>query len=164
MGFEPTTPALRERCSGQLSYVGGSRQSSREAAAARGGTGRRPPPRSVSRDPLDRLPRRLLPGGVTLLEASTFRARLLGLALLADLPPRHALLIPSCRSVHTFGMRLRLDLVFLDRRGEPLRVVRDLAPGRLSGCLKASAVIETGAGEADLLAEALRADAAPRGC
>src|SRR4051794_15686362 len=28
VGFEPTTPALRERCSGQLSYVGGPGQSS----------------------------------------------------------------------------------------------------------------------------------------
>jgi hypothetical protein len=26
VGFEPTTPALRERCSGQLSYVGGTRE------------------------------------------------------------------------------------------------------------------------------------------
>ncbi len=29
MGFEPMTPALRERCSGQLSYVGGRRSLAR---------------------------------------------------------------------------------------------------------------------------------------
>ncbi len=102
---------------------------------------------------------------MTLLEASTFRAGLLGLALLADLPPRHALLIPSCRSVHTFGMRFPLDLVFLDRAGRPLRVVRDVGPRRVATCLKASAVIETRAGGADLVVAALSAGGGlpPRG-
>ena len=36
-GFEPSTPALRERCSGQLSYVGVPHESSRGAEAARVG-------------------------------------------------------------------------------------------------------------------------------
>lgn len=34
MGFEPMTPALRERCSGQLSYVGAARGQSRPGLAA----------------------------------------------------------------------------------------------------------------------------------
>lgn len=38
-------------------------------------------------------------------------ARLLGLALLREPPPR-ALLIPRCRSVHTWGMRFPIDVVF----------------------------------------------------
>ncbi|HSI79654.1 MAG TPA: hypothetical protein VK919_03280 [Solirubrobacterales bacterium] len=44
--------------------------------------------------------------------AERFSARLLGLAWLpAGTAP--ALLIPRCRSVHTFGMRFELDLCFL---------------------------------------------------
>jgi hypothetical protein len=44
--------------------------------------------------------------------AERFTARLLGLAWL---PSRSApaLLIPGCRSVHTFGMRFAIDVVFL---------------------------------------------------
>lgn len=70
------------------------------------------------------------------------RARLLGLALLRGLPPDTALLMPRCRSVHTFGMRFPIDVVFLDARGEPLRVVRGLAPWRVASCPAAAAVLE----------------------
>ena len=39
--------------------------------------------------------------------------RLLGLAGLPDLPAGAGLLIPRCRSVHTFGMRFALDILFV---------------------------------------------------
>ncbi len=48
------------------------------------------------------------------------QARLLGLALLRDLPPDCALVLPRCSSVHTFGMRFCLDIVFLDEAGGEL--------------------------------------------
>src|SRR3954465_9200680 len=38
MGFEPMTPALRERCSGQLSYVGVGGECSRGSALAQHGS------------------------------------------------------------------------------------------------------------------------------
>ena len=66
----------------------------------------------------------MVAGGLTVHLARSARARLLGLALLRDLPPDRALLIAGCRSVHTFGMRFALDVVFLDAAGRPLRVVR----------------------------------------
>lgn len=81
--------------------------------------------------------------------ADRARARLLGLALLDDLPPGTALLLPGCRSVHTLGMRFALDLVFLGLDGRPLRVDRAVAPRRLRSCRSARAVLETRAGEAD---------------
>ena len=70
-------------------------------------------------------------------------ARLLGLALRRQ-PPAHALLLPRCRSVHTFGMRFPLDLVWLDARGRVLRVDRAVPPGRVRCCLRAAAVLEAG--------------------
>ena len=79
--------------------------------------------------------------------ARSSRARLLGLALLRDLPPEHALLLPGCRSVHTFGMRFALDLVFLDAHGRILREVRGLRPCRVAGCRDAAAVLERRAAE-----------------
>jgi uncharacterized membrane protein (UPF0127 family) len=45
--------------------------------------------------------------------ADHYRARLLGLAWLRELPPGTGLLIPRCRSVHTFGMRFWLDVMFV---------------------------------------------------
>lgn len=99
---------------------------------------------------LERLPGRVLASGATVHEATTIRARLLGLALLRELPRGHALLIPHCRSVHTFGMRFPIDIVFLDERGALLRVDRQVPRRRLRSCRGAFAVLETRAGEVDL--------------
>jgi uncharacterized membrane protein (UPF0127 family) len=105
---------------------------------------------------LRRLPRRRLGEAGALYTASTFRARLLGLALLRAIAPGTALLIPRCRSVHTFGMRFRLDVAFLDASGHPLRVEHSVPPRRLVSCRGAAAVLEARAGEVELfLGEAL---------
>lgn len=69
-------------------------------------------------------------------------ARLLGLAGLRALPPDAALLLPRTRSVHTFGMRCALDLVWLDRAGRVVRVDHAVPPRRLRACRRAHAVVE----------------------
>ena len=95
-------------------------------------------------------------GATDVFVASSARARLLGMALLDDLPAGVALLIPRCRSVHTFGMRFALDIVFLGAGGDPVRVERAVPPRRFRSCRRARSVLETPAGEADrLLALAL---------
>jgi uncharacterized membrane protein (UPF0127 family) len=99
---------------------------------------------------LDTLPRNRMAGGGIVHEAISLRSRLLGLAFLRALPPGHALLIPHCRSVHTFGMRFPIDIVFLDENGRVLRVARDTPPRRVLSCRDAFAVLETRAGEAAL--------------
>ena len=64
--------------------------------------------------------------------ATGFRARLLGLACLDREEAGPGLLIPRCASVHTFGMRFALDLVFLDATGGvAVRRRGAAAPGRL---------------------------------
>jgi uncharacterized protein len=75
--------------------------------------------------------------------ARSRRARLLGLALRRR-PPAHALLLPRCRSVHTFGMRFPLDLIWLDREGRVLRVDEAVPPCRVRSCRDAAAVLEAG--------------------
>ena len=55
--------------------------------------------------------------------------------------PRDALLLERCRSVHTYGMRVPITVVFLDRSWNAIRVVR-AGPGRLLFCRRARRVLE----------------------
>jgi uncharacterized protein len=74
--------------------------------------------------------------------ATGFRARLLGLAYLDCEEAGVGLLIPRCASVHTFGMRFALDLVFLDRDGRLCSVRRAVPPRRFASDRRADAVLE----------------------
>ena len=65
------------------------------------------------------------------------------------MPADEALRIPRCRSVHTFGMRFPLDVIFLDAGGRPVRVAREVPAWHVVSCRGADAVVETRAGEAD---------------
>ena len=95
------------------------------------------------------LPHRSLSGGLTLVEASTSKARRRGLARLDSLPDDHALLIPRCPTIHTFGMRFALDLIWLRKDGTVARVDRSVSPRRMRACARARSVVETAAGAAD---------------
>ncbi len=105
----------------------------------------------ISADPdrFEGLPRRELGGGLVVIEARTHRSRRRGLARLDALAPEHALHIPQTPSVHTFGMRFSLDLIWLGGDGRVVRVDRDVPRGRMRLCRKARSVIETVAGRAD---------------
>lgn len=82
--------------------------------------------------------------------ATTRTARLLGLALLSRERAGAGLLIPRCRSVHTFGMRFELDLLFLDQAGTVLELRRAMRPGRIADCRGAVAVLELPSPQASL--------------
>jgi uncharacterized membrane protein (UPF0127 family) len=74
--------------------------------------------------------------------ATTTISRLLGLSLLRRRRAGPGLLIPRCRSVHTFGMRFRLDLVFLDDERRVIEIRRNLPSRRIVRCAAADAVLE----------------------
>lgn len=107
------------------------------------------------------LPRRSVPGGLTIVEAKGGQARRRGLSRLDSLPADHALLIPRCPSVHTFGMRFALDLIWLGKGDAVVRVDRDVPPRRTRLCVRARSVIETVAGESDAFLSALDGARAP---
>jgi uncharacterized membrane protein (UPF0127 family) len=68
--------------------------------------------------------------------------RLIGLAGRPSLPPGAALEIPRCRSVHTFGMRFALDLLWLDGERRVVRIDRAVPPWRVRSCRQARSVLE----------------------
>jgi uncharacterized membrane protein (UPF0127 family) len=98
---------------------------------------------------------------VRIVVANSLWSRLFGLALRRRPPPGSALLLPGCRSVHTFGMRFALDLVWLDRSGRVLGIEHAVRPGRLRVRREADAVLEAAAGEGARAAEAWAARAPP---
>ncbi|MEA2214330.1 MAG: uncharacterized protein QOF83_4278 [Solirubrobacteraceae bacterium] len=88
-------------------------------------------------------------GGLTVIEAESHKSRRRGLSKLDGLPVTHALHIPQTPSVHTFGMRFALDLIWLDKRGAAVRIDHDVSARRMRFCARARSVIETVAGQAD---------------
>ena len=91
------------------------------------------------------LPRRRV-GGLLVPVANGRRSRLLGLAWLDRERAGAGLLIPRCASVHTFGMRFPLDLLFLDRDGAVLEVRRGVPARRMVRCRGAHTVLEIPSG------------------
>lgn len=80
--------------------------------------------------------------GIEVPVAMGVRARLLGLACLDRDEAGSGLLIPRCASVHTFGVRFALDLVFLDCEGGLSSVRRAVPPRRVVADRDAVAVLE----------------------
>jgi hypothetical protein len=74
--------------------------------------------------------------------AATWRSRLLGLALLDHECAGPGLLIPGCHSVHTFGMRFPLEVIFLDREGRVIEIRRSVPSWRIVRCGGAESVLE----------------------
>lgn len=78
--------------------------------------------------------------------ARTSRQRRRGLLGRTELAEGAGLWISPCESVHTWGMRFPIDLVFLDRENRVQKMRADVRPWRISACLSAHSVLELPAG------------------
>jgi uncharacterized membrane protein (UPF0127 family) len=78
--------------------------------------------------------------------ADTAAKRNKGLLGRERLSPGEGLWIRPCESVHTFWMRFSIDLVYLDRKNRIKKLVSEVRPWRLSGCLWAHSVLELPSG------------------
>lgn len=86
----------------------------------------------------------------TLAVADTFFSRLKGLLGKRELPHGEGLWIKPCNSVHTFGMRFPIDVVFLDKENLVVGLAKTLRPNRVSHLYSnASSVIELPLGTID---------------
>jgi uncharacterized membrane protein (UPF0127 family) len=68
--------------------------------------------------------------------ADNFFTRAKGLLGTSELPEGHGLLIRPCNSVHMLGMSYAIDVVFLSKAMEIVRVIPELKPWRLSPVVK----------------------------
>lgn len=82
-----------------------------------------------------------------IVEARGFWQRLLGWMRRHAVPTNAALLLRRCAAVHTCGMHIRIDVIFLNRQGDIVRLVPGLAPWRTAACPGAWQVLEMACGE-----------------
>jgi uncharacterized protein len=87
--------------------------------------------------------------------ARRYGERRRGLAKMEPMPPDHGLHIVRTSSVHTFGMRFALDLVWLARGGRVVRIDTNVPARRMKTCLRARSVIEACAGHGNRFAAAI---------
>jgi uncharacterized membrane protein (UPF0127 family) len=78
--------------------------------------------------------------------AVTRRSRRRGLLGRDGLDAGAALLLEPCAAVHTAFMRFPIDLVFVDRDGRAVKIVKDVPPWRIALSPGARAVIEMAGG------------------
>jgi uncharacterized protein len=83
--------------------------------------------------------------------ASTWWQRMRGLLGRSELTNRQALLIGSCNSVHMFGMRYALDIIYLCKENRIKKIVKELRHWQVSFCSGAVAAIELKANVSDEL-------------
>lgn len=78
--------------------------------------------------------------------AATRTTRRKGLLGRDRLDETAAMLLAPCAAVHTAGMRFPIDVVFVDRQGYAVKVVRNLQPWRIALAAGGRVVIEMAAG------------------
>jgi uncharacterized membrane protein (UPF0127 family) len=78
---------------------------------------------------------------------STFLHRAVGLLARTTLRPDEGVWITSCRAIHTLGMRVAIDVIFVDGDGHVIRAVHNVRPNRIAlSCKGAQGVVELGGG------------------
>ena len=77
------------------------------------------------------------------------KTRKKGLLGRESIPDDYAMIIAPCSAIHTFSMRVPIDVVFVSRNGTITKTCRGVKPWRMAGSMKAFAVIEAAEGFID---------------
>jgi len=79
--------------------------------------------------------------------ANSMTSRLIGLMFRSS-PSGDGLLLDPCNSIHTFFMRYPLDVVFLGKNNQVVKIIRNLRPWKMTWIyFKARKVLETPSGK-----------------
>lgn len=79
-------------------------------------------------------------------KTSTMFERMRGLLFRKKLTSDQGLWIQPCNSIHTFFMTFPIDVIFMDKSGTVIKVSENIPAWRMSGNVKAVAVMELLAG------------------
>jgi len=80
--------------------------------------------------------------------ANDSAARRQGLLSVNNLDADSGIWLNPCEAVHTFGMKIPIDAIFLDARLRVKKISAHLKPNRIAFCLAAQSVLEIKAGSA----------------
>lgn len=83
--------------------------------------------------------------------ADTVMTRARGLLARPPLAINEGLMIAPCSSIHTFGMKYPLDIVFVDSAGKIVKMCKNLAKWRVAAAFNAAWTLELFAGEVERL-------------
>lgn len=78
----------------------------------------------------------------TVYKTTNFFERMRGLLFKEKLKSNTGLIISPCSSVHTFGMHYTIDVVFLDKELNIIKLVKSLKPWRMAGSNASCTVLE----------------------
>jgi len=81
--------------------------------------------------------------------ADTSKARRTGLLQHLGLEPGEGLWIVPCEGVHCFGMKFAIDVLFLNKKREVLKMRPQMGKRSISFCLRAHSVLELPTGTID---------------
>ncbi len=81
----------------------------------------------------------------------SFWSRSKGLIGIRQLPEDTAFVLSPCSSIHMFGMRINLDIIYLGEAGEVLKLVEGLKPFQISAHGKSKCVVECAEGRISAL-------------
>ena len=81
--------------------------------------------------------------------ANGFFTRLKGLLGRTGLAEGEGMLLSPCSSIHCFGMKFSIDIVFLDRNYQVVGIKENMLPGSRASSRKARHVLELKAGEVE---------------
>jgi uncharacterized membrane protein (UPF0127 family) len=70
--------------------------------------------------------------GSEIKEAKSFMDRTVGLMFKNSMNGYDGLLLSPCPSIHTFFMRFKIDVIFMDKSYSIVKIIRDIKPWRMS--------------------------------
>lgn len=85
--------------------------------------------------------------GSQIKKADNFFSRLKGLLGVKKLESGQGMIIIPCSMIHTIGMSINIDVLFMDKAGEVIHIIEAMPPNRSSPHIKkACSVVELPAG------------------
>ena len=78
--------------------------------------------------------------------ASGLIGRFMGLMGKKSIPADHAMYFPACNSIHTYFMKMPIDVIMLDGKGRVVFTRESMMPWKIAFCSRAKDTIEMRSG------------------